>query len=238
MADLSRLDDGTLFLDNPASVKAPTLLDSFVDASEAKAAKEDVYEATSPPILAMVKQYMKFCASAFKGARRRDAASGRIDLKTLDIGALIREADALPPAVRHGAALKAVTVAGDPAADLAPFGGQAEATYTAVGAEWRRLLGVYENTASIFYMGARRANDMYKYWVKVREGCPNVAAIMLFWLAHPVGTAGLERDFSGLTMITRDYRRSRLKGEHFCDAVYSHCFKAELSELLDADTKM
>jgi hypothetical protein len=55
---------------------------------------------------------------------------------------------------------------------------------------------------------------------------------MLWWLSFPVGTAGLERDFSGLTMVTRDFRRRRLERKNFRYAVLTHCLKAELGELL------
>ena len=55
---------------------------------------------------------------------------------------------------------------------------------------------------------------------------------MLWWLSFPVGTAGLERDFSGLTMVTRAFRRRRLKKKNFRYTVLTHCFKTELAELL------
>ena len=66
---------------------------------------------------------------------------------------------------------------------------------------------------------------------------PNVAAVMLWWLSFPVGSAGLERDFSGLTMVTRAFRRRRLKAKNFRYTALSHCFKADLNAMLNAHVR-
>lgn len=51
--------------------------------------------------------------------------------------------------------------------------------------------------------------DPHKFWMRVREHLPELGNTMLYWLAHPVGTAGLERDFSGMTIECRNFRFSR-----------------------------
>ncbi len=99
--------------------------------------------------------------------------------------------------------------------------------------EWDRFLAVCDNRASKYYYDPQKNKiDIYKYWIKLRGEFPNVALVMLWWLSFPIGTAGLERDFSGLTMVTRAFRRNRMKKDNFVSTVLTHCFKTELEQLL------
>ena len=159
---------------------------------------------------------MKFCASAFKIAWRRSIAEDNQPLSSVNFPQLLREKNQLgfgspvPLELRGGVALQAHAVAGDVAAGLALLGGEADAMASSINAEWLRFLFEYDNPASELFFNPKfkAERKMCDYWLLVRKGYPNVAAVMPWWLSF-VGTAGLERDFSGLTMVTRDSRRRR-----------------------------
>jgi hypothetical protein len=56
--------------------------------------------------------------------------------------------------------------------------------------------------------------------------------VVIFAGDHPVGTCGLERDFSGMTMVTRSTRRRRMKFASFRISVLAHCYKGNLKARL------
>ena len=98
-------------------------------------------------------------------------------------------------------------------------------------AAWRE---VRKNNLSAYYLPESAPGSlpetsvfMCKYWLKVRASpaFSRVGRVMLWWLSFPPGTADLERDFCGLTMITRDFRRNRLGAEMLRVSVMAHCHK-------------
>jgi len=72
----------------------------------------------------------------------------------------------------------------------------------------------------------------HMFWMNVRKVHPELGNTMLYWLAHPVGTAGLERDFSGLTIECRNFRRSRTEWPTFRASVLSRCYSTIITEKL------
>ena len=61
--------------------------------------------------------------------------------------------------------------------------------------QWESLVAVYTTaTATGFVNDAARA-DPCAYWLRVRALYPELAHVMLFWLACPPGSCGIERDF-------------------------------------------
>jgi len=89
------------------------------------------------------------------------------------------------------------------------------------------------------YLSAEHKLDMVKYWMLVR-GTPQYARVgelMLWWLSHPVGTAGVERDFCGLTMITRAFRRNRMGFTALRAALLAHCHKPLLRTELGVELR-
>lgn len=100
--------------------------------------------------------------------------------------------------------------------------------------QYTALLAAYRNQLSPCYLTPERKEDPHKFWLAVRPHFPLLATVMLFWLAHPVGTCGLERDFSGVTMVTRSTRRRRMKFDSFRTCVLAHCYKGDLKAKLRA----
>lgn len=47
------------------------------------------------------------------------------------------------------------------------------------------------------------------YWLRKRQDWPDLSELMLYWLAAPVSTAGVERGFSFQTIIDSNTRRGR-----------------------------
>ena len=88
--------------------------------------------------------------------------------------------------------------------------------------------------------GARRYSETDKsrlpgyYWIRTRVFWPDLSELMLFWLAHPVCTAGLERGFSFQTLIDSDARRRRLTSAHLRDDMLVHLYRDQLEEKLEA----
>jgi hypothetical protein len=244
-AEVEKLESGTLIVKNIETLKSPLLLVSCADLESVNEMKEAVLKATRPSILGCITQYMKFCAIAYKIAHWRSIAAGNVPFKGVNFIALLKEkgppgfASPLPPNLRGGSMLQEVAIPGDAAGGLAPLGGEADATVMSLNAEYQRFLVVYDNPASEFFFAPRFKTDgkMCDYWLLVRKAFPNVASVMLWWLSFPVGTAGIERDFSGLTMVTRAYRRRRLKRKNFRFAVLTHCFKTDLEKLLVAHVR-
>jgi hypothetical protein len=245
VAAVNKMEDGTLVVTNSDTLTKPTLIVSCADLEAVEKMKKAVLEATRPSILGAIDQYMKFCAVAYKIAFRRSVAAGNCSFKAVSFLQLLKEkgppgfAAPLPPDLRGGGVLQAAAVAGDAAAGLAPLGGAVDASANTVHAEWQRFLLVCENPVSDYFFKPEYLRDgkMCDYWLLVRKGYPNVAKVMLWWLSFPVGTAGIERDFSGLTMVTRAFRRRRLKRNNFRFAVLTHCFKADLEQLLVAHVR-
>jgi len=245
VAVVNKMEDGSLVVTNSDTLTKPTLIVSCADLEAVDKMKKTVLEATRPSILGAIDQYMKFCAIAYKIAQRRSVAAGNCSFKAVNFLQLLKEkgppgfAAPLPPDLRAGGGLQAVAVEGDAAAGLAPLGGAADASANAVYAEWQRFLLVCENPVSVYFFKPEYHRDgkMCDYWLLVRKGYPNVAKVMIWWLSFPVGTAGIERDFSGLTMVTRAFRRRRLKRKNFRFAVLTHCFKADLEQLLVAHVR-
>ena len=58
-----------------------------------------------------------------------------------------------------------------------------------------------------------------------------LASVMLFWLTFPPGTAGVERDFSFMTLVCQQTRRRKMGIASFRVAVLSMCFKARLASM-------
>jgi hypothetical protein len=247
IADVEKMANGTLIVNNIADLKTPTLIRCCADLAAVSAMKDEVRQCTRPSILGAVGQYMKFCAAAFTVAERRSIAAGnKLPFKNVAFLAMMKAkpapgfASPSPPDLRGGAGMQAPPADdADAAGGLAPLFAAEDASANAINAEFGRFLAVCDNVVSEFYFNP--AVDIKKgacnYWLRVRKGFPNVAAVMLWWLSFPVGTAGLERDFSGLTMVTRDSRRHRLKVNNFRYAVLVHCFKGELAELLAAHVR-
>ena len=128
----------------------------------------------------------------------------------------------MPPAA--GAAVANDDFAEDFTMDL-PYAGQVEQ-------QFNELLELFENKASPVYLTPALTAAPTTYWLAVRKQFPELAEVMLFWLAHPVGTSNLERDFCGVTMISRSFRRRRAKKATFCAAVMAHCYKPNLAKHL------
>ena len=150
------------------------------------------------------------------------------------LGTELNRENALPKAMRSKVVVVMAAGVEDPLGDLPPLG----APNTNIGIilqQWVSVVSVYENSASACFMTFRHKAEPHTFWLAVRKaGFQQLASVMLFWLAHPVGTCGLERDFSGLTMVTQSTRRRRMKFESFRLTVLTHCYKGDLAEKLRA----
>ena len=70
------------------------------------------------------------------------------------------------------------------------------------------------------------------YWIRTRPHWPDLSELMLYWLAAPVSTAGLERGFSFQTLIDQDTRRRRRTMAHMRDDMMVHLHRVWLEKKL------
>jgi hypothetical protein len=76
-------------------------------------------------------------------------------------------------------------------------------------------------------------------WLRVRPIFPELADTMLWWLSFPTGTAGVERDFSFLTMVSANTRRRRMQWVSFRTSVLSRCYKGTfLADMKSLNARM
>ena len=222
--------DGGVTAEGITDITTPLITSFYSSKKEADAALKEVLEWARGPIQAAIKMYLKWCPQIFHVVRRRNYAMFGTELDLIPFDELF-EGDAgkyaLPRARRakKAAPAAAPALADDFEEDIAPptntFLGQAKA-------EWKRLMGLYKNSASSVFLSAEMKTKPHEYWMAVRKEYPSVGEVMLFWLASPVGTCGLERDFCGLTMVNRHRRRRRAKARTFSDIVLAHCHKRRL----------
>ena len=197
-----------------------------------------VIEQSREPVQKAVALYAKHCIRAFGIAERRNIASLNVALCDVDLAAMLLQPLALPPSLRKkfagaGAGAGAGTAVEDPFGDLAPLA--AGGTNIAkVLAEASQLKAASKNVMSTFFVSSQDKKEPHKYWIRVRESFAYLGKVMLFWLSHPVGSAGMERDFCGLTMVTRSFRRRRAKWATLRVAVLSHCRAGSLKAKLAA----
>jgi len=103
--------------------------------------------------------------------------------------------------------------------------------------EFKLWKGMRSNKHSVVYLSEDDKESMAEYWLRVRDQSPytRVGELMLWWLSHPMGTAGVERDFCGLTMISRAFRRNRMGFTAFRAALLASCNKKVLLDELRAE---
>jgi len=213
----------------------PAFKMTFDGAAEVTAAFNDIVELFRKPVQSAVKQYLKFCVAAYRIAKRRTYAALNTDLKLIPFIDTLKQKNALHPSHRDNKLPAPAGPAPDPLADLEPLSPDT-AAITLLTTELNKLLAVCENSASSAFVSPAATAAPHTYWLQQRATYPLVADTMLFWLSHAMGSAGVERDFCGLTMINRSFRRRRMRFKTFRGAVMSHCYKACLWKKLQMAT--
>ena len=238
---ITRDDAGNISAQGVGDLKRPLWCDVISSTGgSAEAAWEDVVTRARDPVMRAVKQYIKFGIEAYNVAQRRHYAALHVNLADMPFVPTLAAKMALPPDMRargpgtHEAATVASATDGafdfDRLEDLS-----AESPHvTKLRAEWAGLLSVYTVGGSACFVAAGDKASPADYWLRARAHYPLVAKVMLWWLSHPVGSASVERDFSGMTIVSRSFRRRRLKLAAFRSAVLSHCYKLALRQKLDA----
>jgi hypothetical protein len=228
--------DGLLSVTGLSAVTTPLTSFVYADTVAAKAAFQAVANVARVPIKEGCAKYMERCAACFDVARRRSAAALHFDLSRISLVDLLKATCALPPSMRHAepaAAQPPQLVGDDPLGDLKPLK-KAPSLSDSIAADFEGLKTRINTLDSECYINPGDRAEPWRYWVRVRSYYRKLADVMLFWLAHPIGTAALERDFSGMTIVCRDSRRRRMKWDAFRVAVLSRCFSGAIRNRLSA----
>ena len=191
--------------------------------------------------MSSVKQYLKHCQVNLEVADRRNIAAGNVEWSRVDLVPHLLEPLAVPPLFRAGgpeacaagaAAAAAMAVdPDDPTAGLAPVVSAATEFASAAVLGFTAWKSASVNNLSAYYLSDAAKTNMLEYWLRVRKEWRHFGCLMIWWLSHPAGTAGLERDFCGMTMVIRQFRRNRWAFPSLRCAVLAHCHKAAV----DAD---
>jgi hypothetical protein len=237
----------------------PLVFEVYPTKAAADTAWEEVLEALRNPVTQACKKWSKHGESALASVERTFVAQGHMDFGLVDIQILINQPNALPPSMRSkpkvkkgkvlppyaaaaaaaAAARAALAAAAAPAAadDFEDFDTLETVSKGTIARDFKDWLGARTSTDSLCYISAEDKENMGAYWLRVRDKSTfkTVATVMLWWLSHPIGTAGVERDFCGLTIITRNFRRNRQGFEAFRGALLSVCHKKALHEALEAE---
>ena len=226
--------DGLLTVDGVADLTTPLTSVVYPDAAAAKAAFQIVVSAARVPIKDGCSKYMERCAACFDVARRRSAAALHHDFNSIKMPDLLRSPQALPPSMRLLASAPAPpppSSSDDPLGDLPPIR-KAPSLSDSVAGQFTELTARVSTLTSTCYVSSADRDEPWRYWVRVRSQFPKLADVMLFWLAHPIGTPALERDFSGMTIVCRDSRRRRMQWATFRVAVLTRCHAGALRDRL------
>jgi hypothetical protein len=234
-ANIVRRSDGTFTITNMPTTPVYTVSykkanDAASNAAVAVAMKEILNEVRGP-IHAGAKQYEKLVYKCFYVVQRRYFASLAKDLgrsTTDELKELIRLDDAVPPSLRSTR---------DSTSTTAETSWQDEESVYVSAADkiidqWAEFMHTVQVPQSICYLTPELRDKPHMFWMNVRKVHPELGNTMLYWLAHPVGTAGLERDFSGLTIECRNFRRSRTEWPTFRASVLSRCYSTIITEKL------
>ena len=101
-----------------------------------------------------------------------------------------------------------------------------------ISSQWNTFMATFRIPESVCYLNEELRKNPDKFWMKVRTVHPELGNTMLYWLAHPVGTAGLQRDFYGMTKECRNFRKSRTQWPTFRANVLARCYKSIITEKL------
>ena len=230
-----------VFKESLDSINFPILISDISTQSDADRAWSAVKRAAKKPLQAALAKYKKNCTAAFLIAKRRDIAALNIDFRYVDFIPYVSELNNLPPSVRALAASSGSLSSGKSADDVLSFGdgglGMTTSLSTTLMIEWQNLISSFRVNTSISFLTQDSKSNPCNYWLKIRDSpgstMTNIASVMLYWLAFPVGSCGLERDFSGMSIVSRSARRRRMKFKSFRATVLSHVYKADLQRMLD-----
>jgi hypothetical protein len=216
---------------------SPLFTVKFADASSTQSVLRIVRSKTMLAAKAAFAKFEAHGSNAMLVAQRRSIASLNSPLSSIDLMPMLQDlqgtavstplAWALPKALRDTDEVP-MTLQDTDSYD----GGQTTTVTLAILGEWNRLLQTYRMSGSECYMKDADKRQPHTYWLRVRTLYPRLATTMLYWLSFPVGTAGIERNFSSMTVISRDARRRRLSFLSFRAAVLSHCYKEHIRRLL------
>ena len=223
-ANFEKNPDGAMTITN---MPTSPLFSIMYDESGAKKAWKQVLNEVRPPIKEGAKQYEKVVYKCFYVAQRRFLASLQYDLgpnTTSEVKRLLYTDDALPPRLRT-AEDKTRTIVTNADIDWNDDTVSRVPKAKTISDQWDSLMVSVFNSESTCYMKVDDKADPHKFWMRVREHLPELGNTMLYWLAHPVGTAGLERDFSGMTIECRNFRFSRQAWPAFRARLLARCYK-------------
>jgi hypothetical protein len=226
-AQIVRLSDGAFTITNMPLTPKYTVgykkaSDSATDRATGAAMKE-ILEQVRGPIHAGAIQYEKLVYKCFYVVQRRFLASLVKDLghhTTEELRELLNLDDALPPSLRKGIDKTRTTTTGGWDDDDSSF----THSSTKILSQWMEFMQAAFIRDSACYLTDELRKTPHKFWMNVRVVYPELGNTMLYWLAHPVGTAGLERDFSGMTIECRNFRRSRTQWPTFRASVLCRCY--------------
>ena len=60
---------------------------------------------------------------------------------------------------------------------------------TKISSQWNTFMATFHISESVCYLNKELRKNPDKFWMKVRTVHPELGNTMLYWLAHPVGTA-------------------------------------------------
>jgi hypothetical protein len=233
-ANFEKNPDGTMSITN---MPTSPLFSIAYDESGAKKAWKQVLHEVRRPINEGAKKYEKVVYKCFYVAQRRFLASLQYDLgpnTTSEVKRLLYTDDALPPRLRK-AEDKTRTIAADADVDWNDETFSHVPIAKTISDQWDSFMVSVFNSESTCYMNVHDKADPHKFWMRVRLHLPELGNTMLYWLAHPVGTAGLERDFSRMTIECRNFRFSRQAWPSFRARLLARCYKTIVDrKLLEA----
>ena len=235
-ATISRLPNGSFIVHSMPTEPMYTI--EYKTQQAMKLATKQIQEQLRAPIHDGARKYEKVVYKCYYVAKRRFLASLVCDIgehTKQEFNNLLQLDDALPPSLRKEndktRMIQANGINDDDDFSIVP-------NATKICTQWNSFMAVFRIPSSMCYLTDDFRRNPHLYWMKVRTVYPELGNTMLYWLAHPVGTAGLERDFSGMTMECRDFRKSRTQWPTFRARVLARCYKviiaAKLKEALES----
>ena len=229
-ANIVRLESGAFTVQSMPS--APMYTVEYKTEQAVKVANKQIQDQLRQPIRDGASKYEKVMYKCFYVAKRRLFSSLVSDLgehTKHEFNSLIQLDDALPPSLRKETN-KTRTIHANGLNDDDDFAIISSAAK--ISSQWNTFMATFRIPESVCYLNEELRKNPDKFWMKVRTVHPELGNTMLYWLAHPLGTAGLERDFSGMTMECRNFRKSRTQWPTFRANVLARCYKSIITEKL------
>jgi len=229
-AKISRLPNGSFIVHSMPTEPMYTI--EYKTQQTLKLATKQIQEQLRAPIHDGARKYEKVVYKCYYVAKRRFFASLVSDIgehTKQELINLLQLDDALPPSLRKESdKTRMIQATGDNDDDDFSIVPNA----TKIRTQWTKFISVFRIPSSMCYLTDELRRNPHLYWMKVRTVYPELGNTMLYWLAHPVGTAGLERDFSGMAMECRDFRKSRTQWPTFRARVLARCYKVKIAAKL------